>query len=97
MVMAENDIVKDILARVQEFVGPLFFTNKDAQRLELDIKNDWGGDKPTINTARQARIDLRNKNVIDRWDSGVKLNEISREFHISKRMIYRILDKHRRL
>lgn len=92
----ESDIVKDILGRVQQFVGPLFFTYKDALNLEIHIKSDWGGDKPSINTARTARIELRDHNIIECWDAGVTTKEIEKKFHISHRMVYRVLKKYGR-
>jgi Mor family transcriptional regulator len=92
----ESDIVKDILARVQQLIGPLFFTYRDAINLEIAIKSDWGGDKPSINTARGARIELRDRNVIECWDSGMPTKEIEKKFHISHRMVYRILKKYGR-
>jgi Mor family transcriptional regulator len=92
----ESDIVKDILARVQEFVGPLFFTHQDIQALELEIKNDWGGESVNISNGRSLRLEIRDKKLLQRWDSGVCTRVLCKEFNLDKRTVYRILEKYRR-
>jgi Mor family transcriptional regulator len=92
----ENDIVKDILGRVQEFVGPLFLTHEHMRDLELDIKSDWGGDKPRINTARGLRLERRDSNLIKEWDSGAQIKLLVRKFRINERTVWRILEKYGR-
>lgn len=95
-IVDESDIVKDILGRVQEFIGPLFLTNDHVRNLELDIKSDWGGDKPRINSARGLRLEIRDLNVIKDWDSGMRMHGMLKKYRVTRRTIERILVKYGR-
>lgn len=92
----DNDIVRDILYRVQEFIGPLFFTYRDAEKLELDIKSDWGGDRASISRGRELRLQMRDAKLIKKWDAGATYKELRKEFGLTPKTVRRILVKYNR-
>ena len=91
--LTENDIVKDILARVREIIGPTF-TGEIAVKLENEVRNDWGGDRHYVAQGR-GDINDRNLTIIEIWGGGeITVKQLSHRFQMSERQIQRIIKDH---
>lgn len=92
MAIKEQDLVKDILARVQQIMGPTF-TGDVSVKLESQIRHDWGGDRYYVARGREDVKD-RNLTIIELCQSGsVTIKQVSERFQMSQRQIRRILKK----
>jgi len=88
----ENDIVKDILSRVQAIMGS-GFSGDVSVKLESQIRNDWGGDRHYIARGNSAVRD-RNLTIIELCEKGgITVKQVSERFQMSERQIRRILKR----
>lgn len=63
-------------------------------RVEQDVRRDWGGDRPYINktaTGDDDAISERNRAIKRDWKSGERVEFLSRRYHLSRRRIWQIV------
>lgn len=87
---ADDDIVKDILDRVRQIMGPSF-DGDVAVKLEGEIRHDWGGDRYYIPYGKSSIFE-RNGLIIEIWEKGeIGAKSLAERFGMSERQIRRIV------
>ncbi len=93
--MMENDLIKDILKRVQITVGNIF-TNDLSTKIEFEVRQAWSG-RPYYVKFNKTLIDKRNNEMRRLFNGGFVTKEmLMQRYDLTQRQIYRIL-KYRHL
>jgi Mor family transcriptional regulator len=91
----EIDIVSDVIRRVRELIPGL--TGSVAQRVEADVRRDWGGDSAYIAKTgeslaqRQARCAARDEAIRRDHHRGDHEDLLIRRYSISQKRLRQIL------
>jgi Mor family transcriptional regulator len=89
----KNDIVLDILGRLQEAFeaakGEL--TPELVKGVEADIRADWGGDRVFIAKRRSEGHSNRNSRIFRDYLAGERVKLLSRRYELSERQVLRIV------
>lgn len=92
-----TDIVRDIMDRLSSIMsenGSL--TEQLLDRVEQDVRRDWGGDRPYINKTKTGKgeehvLTERNRSIIRDWRAGERVEFIARRYRLSKRRVWQII------
>lgn len=89
----QNDIVLDILARLQEALtaakGEL--TPELVKTVESDIRAEWGGDRVYILKRRSEGHANRNSRIQRDYLNGERVKLLSRRYGLAERQVLRIV------
>lgn len=91
---SENDIVNDILARVAEAAAkqpgkPLDETV--LRKIELDVRQQWGGDRPYIGLKTGEGHSERNSRIYRQHLQGERTDFLARRHNLSRSQVERII------
>ena len=88
-----NDIVLDILGRVQEALAAAKgeLTPELVKNVEADIRADWGGDRVFIAKRRGQGHTSRNSRIFRDYLAGERVKLLSRRYELSERQVLRIV------
>lgn len=91
---SENDIVNDILARVAEAATkqpgkPL--DEAALKKIELDVRQQWGGDRPYIGLKTGEGHSERNSRIYRQHLAGERSEFLARRHSLSKSQVERII------
>jgi len=91
--MNRNDIVLDILGRVQEALAAAKgeLTPELVKGVEADIRADWGGDRVFIAKRRGEGHINRNSRIFRDYLAGERVKLLSRRYELSERQVLRII------
>ena len=88
--MMENDLIKDILKRVQITVGNIF-TNDLSTKIEFEVRQAWSGGSYYVKF-NKTLIDKRNNEIRRLFEGGFATKEmLMQRYDLTQRQIYRIL------
>lgn len=90
-----DDIVSDILNRVRNALGDVLTVEMERRLIaqENEIRNAWGGNDVYV---QKRRHNEKRMNVMQALRNGKKINEIRREYGVSRTQIYEYLRTRRR-
>jgi len=91
--MIEDDLVADILARAQRALG---FDDDVRNRVELEVRQVWGGERLYIPHESQAVRQHRNQQIIASWQRGELPANIAERMGLSSRHVRRLIKQTRR-
>lgn len=88
-----NDIVLDILGRVQEALATakVELTPELVQGVEADIRAQWGGDLVFIARTRGEGHGNRNSRIFRDYLAGERVKLLSRRYELSECQVLRIV------
>lgn len=88
-----NDIVLDILGRVQEALAAAKgeLTPELVKGVEADIRADWGGDRVFIAKRRGEGHSNRNSRIFRDYLAGERVKLLSCRYQLSERQVLRII------
>ncbi len=88
-----NDIVLDILGRLQEALAAAKgeLTPELVKGVEADIRADWGGDRVFIAKRRGEGHSNRNSRIFRDYLAGERVKLLSRRYELSERQVLRII------
>lgn len=88
-----NDIVLDILGRVQEALAEAKgeLTPELVKSVEAGVRADWGGDRVFIAKRRGERHSSRNSRIFRDYLAGERVKLLSRRYELSERQVLRII------
>jgi len=88
-----NDIVLDILGRVQEALAEAKgeLTPEMVKGVEAGIRADWGGDRVFIAKRRGEGHGNRNSRIFRDYLAGERVKLLSRRYELSERQVHRII------
>jgi Mor family transcriptional regulator len=88
-----NDIVLDILGRVQEALAAAKgeLTSELVKSVEAGVRADWGGDRVFIAKRRGEGHSTRNSRIFRDYLSGERVKLLSRRYELSERQVLRII------
>lgn len=88
-----NDIVLDILGRVQEALAAAKgeLTPELVKGVEADIRAQWGGDRVFIARIRGEGHSSRNSRIFRDYLAGERVKLLSRRYELSERQVLRII------
>lgn len=88
-----NDIVLDILSRVQEALAAAKgeLTPDLVKGVEAEIRADWGGDRVFIAKRRGDGHSNRNSRIFRDYLAGERVKLLSRRYELSERQVLRII------
>lgn len=89
-----SDIITDILARVEEVLPGRKDARKYLDRIEADIRRDWGGDRPYIARAGESAIlemSKRNAAILRDHRAGERATYLARKYGISRKRVHEIV------
>lgn len=91
----QDDIVSDILSRVRNALGDVLTVEMERRLIaqENEIRNAWGGND--VYVQKTKRNEKRAK-VMMALDNGKRLDEISKEYGVSRSRIYAYIQSKRR-
>lgn len=91
---SENDIVNDILARVAEAAAKQPGKPLDEgalKKIELDVRQQWGGDRPYIGLKTGDGHSDRNSRIYRQHLAGERTDFLARRHSLSKSQVERII------
>jgi Mor family transcriptional regulator len=88
-----NDIVLDILGRVQEALAEARgeLTPELVKSVEAGVRADWGGDRVFIAKRRGEGHSSRNSRIFRDYLAGERVKLLSRRYELSERQVLRII------
>jgi len=88
-----NDIVLDILFRVQEALAEACgeLTPELVKSVEAGVRADWGGDRVFIAKRRGEGHGSRNSRIMRDYLGGERLKLLARRYELSERQVLRII------
>jgi len=88
-----NDIVLDILGRLQKALGEAKgeLTPELVKGVEADIRAVWGGDRVFIAKGRSEGHSSRNSRIFRDYLAGERVKLLSRRYDLSERQVLRIV------
>ncbi|MET3915963.1 Mor family transcriptional regulator [Variovorax sp. OAS795] len=88
-----NDIVLDILGRVQEALAGAKggLTPELVKSVEAGVRADWGGDRVFIAKRRGEGHSNRNSRIFRDYLAGERVKLLSRRYELSERQVLRII------
>ncbi len=88
-----NDIVLDILGRVQEALAEAKgeLTPELVKSVEASVRADWGGDRVFIAKRRGEGHSSRNSRIFRDYLAGERVKLLSRRYELSERQVLRII------
>jgi len=88
-----NDIVLDILVRVQEALAEAKgeLTPELVKSVEVGVRADWGGDRVFIAKRRGEGHSNRNSRIFRDYLAGERVKLLSRRYELSERQVLRII------
>lgn len=92
---SRDDIVRDILDRIAEALREGAFSDQLVEQIEIQIRRDWGGDRPYIAKAgesAQAAMSERNASILRDWQAGERAEAIARKYRISRVRVWQIVN-----
>lgn len=94
-----NDIVLDILGRVQEALAEAKgeLTPELVKSVETGVRADWGGDRVFIAKRRGEGHSSRNSRIFRDYLAGERVKLLSRRYELSERQVLRIIKLPNRL
>lgn len=89
----QNDIVLDILGRVQEALAEAKgeLTPELVKGVEAGIRAAWGGDRVFIAKRRGEGHSNRNSRIFRDYLAGERVKLLSRRYELSERQVLRII------
>jgi Mor family transcriptional regulator len=96
MALFDDDLVRDILARVVRAAqsGHGGFTDAMAEQIERQVRADWAGSDVHIPRVPAAARIKRDDTIAQLWDSGHHdIRGLAQRFGLSVKQIRRIIDK----
>ena len=86
------DIVQDFMQRLAQLAPEV--PAQTLQRLEVGIRQDWGGTEPYIKHDLECRRIERNEKIQALWDQGQRdVRMIATRFGLSCKQVRRIVDR----
>jgi len=88
-----DDIIKDILSRV-EAVIPKKDCRTFLDKIEAEIRRDWGGDRPYIAKAGESGVpemSKRNAAILRDHQRGERPTYLARKYGISRQRVHEII------
>jgi Mor family transcriptional regulator len=89
-----DDIIKDILSRVEEVFVKQKSCREFLDKIEAEIRRDWGGDRPYIAKAGESgapEISQRNAAILRDHRNGERPTFLARKYGISRQRVHEIL------
>lgn len=88
-----NDIVLDILGRIQEAVAAAQgeLTPEVVKGVEAGIRADWGGDRVIIAKRSGEGHSSRNSRIFREYLAGERVKLLARRHELSERQVLRII------
>jgi Mor family transcriptional regulator len=88
-----NDIVLDILGRIQQAVAEAKgeLTPEVVKSVEAGIRADWGGDRVKIAKRTGEGHSGRNSRIYRDYLAGERVKLLSRRYELSERQVLRII------
>lgn len=93
---SENDIVQDILARVAEASAKQTDKPLDEaalKKIELDVRQQWGGDRPYIGLKSGEGHSERNSRIYRQHLAGERTEFLARRHSLSNSQVTRIISQ----
>lgn len=90
-----DDIIKDILSRVEEVLISKKKPGREfLDKIEAEIRRDWGGDRPYIAKSGESgdpELSQRNAAILRDHRSGERPTFLARKYGISRQRVHEIL------
>ncbi len=85
-----SDIITHIIDTFKQHVSAI--TPELARDIEINIRNQWGGDRVYIGK-QMALIDSRKEKINEELRAGLSIAQIEYKHKIARSTIYRIINK----
>jgi len=83
-IKAEEVLPEELLEQLQQYVdGQTLYIPRKAEN-----RREWG-----CGTDYRRELTLRNRQIRDDWNEGMKVDALARKYHLSEKSIQRILRK----
>jgi len=89
-----DDIIKDILSRVEEVFIKKKSCREFLDKIEAEIRRDWGGDRPYIakvGESASTETSKRNAAILRDHQRGERPTYLARKYGISRQRVHEII------
>jgi Mor family transcriptional regulator len=85
--------MSDILEDLRQRLSLLGFVDPQIDRVVMDIRRDWAGERPYIGVRYEAdrKISERNRSIIRDFKAGESIALLVRRYSLSRQRIWQII------